>query len=308
MNGSAPEVTVVIPTRNRSRMVREHALASALAQEDVSLEVVVVDDASTDDTVAALAAMPDERVRVVRHEQSRGASAARNTGIAAARGTWVALLDDDDLWSPRKLRTQLDAAARATAGWAYGRSVAVDDRLDPTGFEEPPPPERLAQLLLHRNVMPAGDSNVLIRTDLIRRVGGFDERLSSFEDWDLWIRLAQESRAAACTEVVVARVAHDARPVPSARTAVAQLRFMLGKHRRVDPADVRAALEWLGERHARSGHRIRAAALFLRVAARYGSPGNAARALAAITGRGAEPQPPAVLDSPGWLAAFGSRA
>ena len=88
---------------------------SALAQRDVDVEVVVVDDGSDEDGRRALEALTDSRVRVVRHATREGQSRARNTGIEAARGEWIAFLDDDDLWSPDKLREQLDAAAVADA-------------------------------------------------------------------------------------------------------------------------------------------------------------------------------------------------
>jgi glycosyltransferase involved in cell wall biosynthesis len=110
-----PEVSVVIPTRNRWPMLSTHALPSALAQEDVDLEIVVVDDASGDGTAARVAELGDPRVRVVRNETNRRLPASRNVGAEEARGTWLAFLDDDDLWSPRKLRAQLDVAQASGA-------------------------------------------------------------------------------------------------------------------------------------------------------------------------------------------------
>jgi glycosyltransferase involved in cell wall biosynthesis len=90
----------VIPTRDRWPIFRAHALRSALAQEDVSLEVVVIDDGSTTPPPG----ISDRRVRVLRNPVSRGVAEARNRGVADARAPWVAFLDDDDVWSPRKLR------------------------------------------------------------------------------------------------------------------------------------------------------------------------------------------------------------
>ena len=121
----------MIPTRGRWALL-EPTLAAALAQDGVALEVVVVDDGSEDGTAAELARVGDERLRVVRHEQPRGVAVARNAGIAAASGEWIAFLDDDDLWSPRKLRNQLDASAAAGAEFAYSAVVAVDEDLTAT--------------------------------------------------------------------------------------------------------------------------------------------------------------------------------
>ncbi len=102
-----PLVSVVVPTHNRARLLRR-TLRSILAQHMVDLEVVVIDDGSTDDTGDVAAT--DPRVLVIRNRESAGVSAARNRGIAAARGEWIAFCDDDDLWSPDKLNRQLTAA------------------------------------------------------------------------------------------------------------------------------------------------------------------------------------------------------
>ena len=107
-------ISVVIPTHNRSALL-SRTLASALAQRGVEMRVIVVDDGSRDETAAMLARVGDPRLTILRHEQARGVSAARNAGIAAATGEWVAFLDDDDLWSPTKLAEQVSAATDAKA-------------------------------------------------------------------------------------------------------------------------------------------------------------------------------------------------
>src|SRR6187200_1386086 len=121
----APEVSVVIPTRNRWELLSRNSLASALAQVGVELEVIVVDDASDDGSEERLEAVGDPRVRVIFRERQGGQAVALNDGIEAARGEWIAFLDDDDLWSPRKLRAQLDATG-PRAQFVYGSMVAVD--------------------------------------------------------------------------------------------------------------------------------------------------------------------------------------
>src|SRR5438105_2362909 len=97
-------VSVVVPTRNRPRLLA-CTLRSILAQVDVDLELIVVDDASSPPAIVPT----DRRVRLIRHTTQLGVSAARNTGIAAACGRWLAFCDDDDLWAPRKLTEQLIA-------------------------------------------------------------------------------------------------------------------------------------------------------------------------------------------------------
>src|SRR5688500_7386568 len=121
------DVTVVVPTRNRSALL-SLTLRSVLRQQDVNLEVIVVDEASTDDTTAMLATVADARVRVIRHETPLGVSSARNRGASEAHGEWLAFLDDDDLWAPDKLARQLQAAQAAGRDWAYTGSVNITDR------------------------------------------------------------------------------------------------------------------------------------------------------------------------------------
>ena len=117
---TAPQVSVAMPTRNRWPML-EQALRSALGQEAVELEVIVVDEASSDGTPERLDRIGDERVSFLRHDTPRGPAAARNAAIERARGEWIAFLDDDDLWAPGKLRTQLARAAAGGHGCLHGQ-------------------------------------------------------------------------------------------------------------------------------------------------------------------------------------------
>ena len=122
-----PDVAVIIPTRGRSQLLGT-TLHCALHQVGVELEVIVVDDGSTDDTAALLTRHDDDRLRVLRNDTPQGVSAARNRGIAHARSRWVAFLDDD-LWAPDKLSAQLKAAEAAGLGWVYAGDVNVDNDL-----------------------------------------------------------------------------------------------------------------------------------------------------------------------------------
>jgi glycosyltransferase involved in cell wall biosynthesis len=151
------------------------SLQSVLEQVDVALEVIVVDDGSSDATPARLAELDDPRLRVQRNASSRGVASARNLGLSHARAEWIAFLDDDDLWAPRKLRSQLERAAASGAGFVYTGTVVIDDDTGPVQVE-PVEPEDLRQGLLQHNVV-GGPSTVLVRTDLVRDAGGFDERL-----------------------------------------------------------------------------------------------------------------------------------
>jgi glycosyltransferase involved in cell wall biosynthesis len=316
-----PEVTVVIPTQGRWRLLRR-TLAGALRQRGVELEVVIVDDASSDETAERLAELEDRRVRPIRHDVRRHVAAARNAGIAAARGEWIAFLDDDDLWAPNKLRLQLSAAAAERADFAWCAGLVVDSRCSILETWPARDPDEILALLLRGNWMPAGASNVVARAELVRDLAGFDEKLRHFADWDLWIRLAAAGRGAACPEALVAYVRHSRNTIlMDSGRLVREFRALAAKHRaaadcygvrpdRVLP-DQAGVFRWLGASQARSGRRVRAAAYYMR-AGLARSPYGRRRSLrdAARAVRGEVPADrPASIDerhvaSAAWLAQY----
>jgi glycosyltransferase involved in cell wall biosynthesis len=284
-----PEISVVVPTRNRRPLFEAHALRTALDQEAVDLEVVVVDDGSTDDTTPFVESLGDPRVRVVRRDRSGGMAAARNAGIAAARAPWLAFLDDDDLWSPRKLRTQLDAADVAGADFVYSGAVAIDERGDVLDTLYLPEAHELAAKLDLACVMPAGASNVIARTDVIRSLGGFDERFVHVADWDLWIRLAAAGTGVVCHDVLVAYLLHDAN-MHVVDDPSADLDELVRKHAAASPArtiqpDRLGYSRWVATQRTRAGRHREAADVYLRGAIRNRSVGNLVRALDALLGK-----------------------
>lgn len=194
----APRTSVVIPAFNAGWIVGE-AIASALRQTAPPLEVIVVDDGSTDDTAARVGALRDERVRLLR-QTNRGSAAARNAGIRAARGEVVALLDADDVWPDDKLAAQLrlldgppaaDLVTGATqmlnATAAPGASDAPGRRFTPRGAPWTAP-------LL---------GSALFRRTVFDTVGLFDEPLrGAGEDVDWFIRARELGVATAATDRV----------------------------------------------------------------------------------------------------------
>lgn len=201
------DVTVVIPTRNR-RGLLVRTLRSVLAQEGVSFEVLVVDDGSTDGTAEAVAQLRDHRVHLIRNP-SRGVSAARNAGLAQSTSPWVAFLDDDDLWAPNKLLSQLDALRSSTsARWAVSGAVNIDAHFRTLSWAAPPDMKHVADLLLAANVVPGGGSGVLVARDVATSVNGFDERLSHLADWDFYTRLALAAPSVAVFRPHVAYFVH----------------------------------------------------------------------------------------------------
>ncbi len=120
----ADGVSVVIPSRDRAHIVID-TVRLTLGQRDVEFEIIVVDDGSRDGTAEVLEALGDPRVVVLRNAVNRGVAHARNRGIKQAAHPWIAFLDDDDRWSPDKLRVQLDRIAAEAADFAYTAGLAV---------------------------------------------------------------------------------------------------------------------------------------------------------------------------------------
>jgi GT2 family glycosyltransferase len=223
-----PLVSVVVPTHNRARLL-SRTLRSILAQQMSDLEVIVVDDGSTDGTQASAAAA-DRRVRVVRNQVATGVSRARNLGIAMARAEWVAFCDDDDLWAPEKLGRQLTAAERGHSDWAYGGDVNVDHSLRILSGGRPPDPETVVAVLPRSNPLASGGSNVLVRARTLAAVGGFDPSLRRTEDWDLWIRLARAGPPAWVCEPLVAYRFHDGNITANPDEMVDEARRLAVRH------------------------------------------------------------------------------
>jgi glycosyltransferase involved in cell wall biosynthesis len=284
------EVSVVIPTRNRWHLLSTRALPSALAQADVQHEVIVVDDGSEDETRTLLAELNDGRLRVIRHENRAGVARARNTGVAAAQAAWVAFLDDDDVWSPRKLRIQLDAASPRNADFVYSAIAKVGEDARITELPPAPSPPNLAADLLSRNVLRGGCSNVMAKTEIVRSLGGFDERLFQLTDWDLWIRLATAGVAAVSAEVTVACFDHRESMVVTTEDDIFQeFEYLAAKHRELGVRrgvafDRALFTRWVALGRLRAGQHARAAGLFLRVARQERNPADLLRALAALAG------------------------
>lgn len=187
-------VSVIIPTYNYERFVVA-AVESALEQSYRNLEILVVDDGSTDRTQARLAPY-EGRIRYI-YQDNRGLSAARNTGIRAARGDLIAFLDSDDLWHPDKLTVQVprlladpELAFLATDHWSMGTDEI--DRMRWTRIDASQPlstrPVRLDELLVGARF---GSCGVLARRWCFDGVGLFDEELTSAEDMDMWVRIAR---------------------------------------------------------------------------------------------------------------------
>lgn len=212
MNASEPLVSVVIPTHNRASLL-QRAVDSVLSQSYGNLELIVVDDASSDDTPSVVASHDDDRVRYLSHAECRGGSAARNTGIRAGRGEFVGFLDDDDAWLSGKLARQVQAVGEADltpAPVVYTGLAYLDAAGQHIRTVRPQKQGQILPDLLYGNYVGSA-SAVLAPRDAVVECGGFDERLQSCQDWDLWIRLAMQCRYVAIPEPLVEHYVHGER-------------------------------------------------------------------------------------------------
>jgi glycosyltransferase involved in cell wall biosynthesis len=207
MSGSmiSPDVSVVIPTRDRWILL-SRAVGTALAQREVSLEVLVVDDGSQL-PAPQLPVLSDPRVKLL-EAPARGVAAARNHGARFSTGGWLAFLDDDDIWAPEKLGSLLGAADRLGARFAYSGVLMIEANLTPLLVDPGPPSADLARRLLEMNAIPGGGSNVVVDRALFDQIGGFDESLSFLADWDAWLRMAQAAPGAHVEDALTAYSCH----------------------------------------------------------------------------------------------------
>lgn len=193
-------ISVIIPTHDRLPMVRE-AVASVLAQSFADFELIVVDDGSRDGTAAALRTDFGARLEVI-ETANRGVSAARNRGAEAARGRWLAFLDSDDLWEPRKLAAQLERVEMEQRTICHTLELWVRAGVRVNSRRHHAKPEGDVFLASLERCL-VGASTVLLRRDVFERAGGFDESLPACEDYDLWLRLARSEEFSLVPEPLV---------------------------------------------------------------------------------------------------------
>ena len=184
-------VSVVIPTHNRSQYI-ERAIASVLGQTYADLEAIVVDDGSTDDTaqVVEACARKDSRVRLIEHGRRKGAQGARNTGIFAAAGKWIAFLDSDDEWLRDSLALRLQLAEKGRLPVVHSECYVVNQgSTELRRFGLPTLQGWVYQALLRKpgTVFPS----LLVLKECLKRIGYLDDSIVSYQEWDTSIRLAK---------------------------------------------------------------------------------------------------------------------
>jgi glycosyltransferase involved in cell wall biosynthesis len=208
----APALTVVIPAYNRAGSIRA-AIESVLRQTRADFELLVVDDGSTDGTLAAAAEVQDPRLRLIESPRNGGAAAARNLGVTESRGAWIAFQDSDDEWLPTKLEKQmarLEAPGAAFVG-AYcglltlgGLDDRAGERLRLRYVPDPsivPAEGDILEPLLFANMIST--QTLVVRRDVILELGRFDADTTPIEDWDFVLRLSRRGSIAFVDEPLV---------------------------------------------------------------------------------------------------------
>ena len=231
---SPPLVSVVIPSYNRLHCL-PRAIASVVAQSYRPIEIIIVDDGSTDGTAewAAQVACPVP-FRFHPLERNMGAAAARNRGIELAQGTYVAFLDSDDVWHPEKLARQLAAIERdgPRYGAAYTGIASLTEAGQPCGISRATEAGDIRLALINHNVV-GSTSCALVRRDVLQAVGGFVPTLRSCQDWELWVRVAAVTRFACVPELLTTLyIAENGRITSSGRNRLTGHLYMYRTHLR----------------------------------------------------------------------------
>jgi glycosyltransferase involved in cell wall biosynthesis len=245
MTKRTPGVSVLMPSYNCARYL-PLAIGGVLSQSYSDLELIIIDDCSTDGSreVAAEWSRSDDRVVTVFHDKNRGLSAARNTALASSSGTVIALCDADDIWSPEKLGTQVEQLRKhPEVGVIHSDSLIIDADGTPTG-------QRFSSLLHGRHQKCSGElynelclrnficnSTVVLRRECLEYAEGFDERLRSLEDWVCWARIAKEYLFCYIEDVLIRYRVHQTslsmNEGAMARNRVAAIRLMLDEFKDV---------------------------------------------------------------------------
>ncbi len=197
MNGPNENlVTAVIITYKRPLHILERAIRSALNQTHCNLEIIVVNDNPDDlqsvrEIGSLIESMKDNRLRYIVHDKNFGACVARNTGIKASKGEYVALLDDDDEWLPEKIESQLLGFVSNKVGLVYSPFYNISDKLPGEITVRGTKSGDLLHELLWTNCL-GGSSMTLMKRDVFDVCGFFDDELLSSQDYDMWIRIAKK--------------------------------------------------------------------------------------------------------------------
>lgn len=203
-----PMVSVIIPTYNRANLI-ERAIRSVQCQTYEDFEIIVVDDGSTDGTKEVVQGIDDERIKYIKSPVNRGQANARNIGIRRAKGKYIAFQDSDDVWLSEKLEKQVKVLEQAdeTVGMVYTMFQYQNGQENDA---RPYPPKELSLDIKRGFIFPhlfagnlVGMPTVLIRREIIDKVGMFDTKFSCLEDYEWVLRIAKRYQVEIVEEVLV---------------------------------------------------------------------------------------------------------
>jgi len=198
-----PKISIIIPTYNQAESLQE-TIESVLNQTYKNIEIIIVDDGSTDNTLEIISSFDNDKIICIQQE-NKGAGNARNRGIKKANGKYIAFLDSDDLWLKNKLRKQIDFMKQnpeiGLLGTGCYQMIDINKIIHKKIF--PFENKILQKDLIKYN--PFIQSSVMIRKDIFNSVDLYDEKFKESEDYDLWLRIAQKHKVANLQEALVVK-------------------------------------------------------------------------------------------------------
>ena len=257
-----PFISIILPVYNRQHKIAK-AIQSVLDQTYEYFELIIVNDASTDQTESVIRSFYDDRIRYFTHDRTKGASAARNTGINLAKGEWIAFHDSDDEWMPEKLEKQVEIVNRFGSIKPSPVIYTGFYRYNRDGIREYIPSKSITKKegiivnsLLNGNFVST--QTVILKKECILKVGGFDENLPRFQDWELWLRLAPEHPFILIDEPLVNVYFSEKSISADSSLIVEAYRIIYEKHQKllakVNPLDASSFLASYGHNLCLSGN------------------------------------------------------
>lgn len=235
-----PKVSVIIPTHNRAMLLKK-AIQSVLDQSYTDFEIMVYDDASTDNTPQVVESFTDKRIKFTRHERNIGVNEVRNNAVINSNSDYIAFLDDDDEWLPTKLEKQIGVLEGSTdkLGAVYTGAYWIDMKLDKLVKTSVPRYRGniLKDLLMDNFITTA---SIIIKRPCFNKVGLFDSDCKYAEDFDMWIRIATEFDFDYVAEPLVKIYRNEISISMNYAVVINGLERLLTKHRELFAGDDKA--------------------------------------------------------------------
>jgi len=256
-----PAVSIILPTYNRAYCIRR-AIDSVLNQTFADFELIVIDDGSTDDTRQVVEAYDDPRIVHVHNDGNRGQTARLNDGLRLARADLIAFQDSDDEWLPTKLERQVEAMRwqPPEVGIVYTDKWRFEPGREKYHWKSPhnmPDDGIIYPASLDNRVYDIGPQSVLIRRACFDKVGNFDERLTNFNDWDIFVRISQHFLFYHILEPLVNYfVSADAMTALGEHTGIKAIDVLFHKFLpdlEKNPPLLASRAYWIGSYHMREG-------------------------------------------------------